>query len=168
MNVEEKTELLVDFYTKNFDNMVNRLAKGAGGKQNAEDIVQEAFAIGLNKIDAYDSRRGKVSTWMNILLRNARGKFLQEERLQGMVRDSLEEEGAESIAPMKTLSMSTRKEIAKAIRKQPGDEQEVLRLFFGKGYDPKEIVELVPQGRRQVYYIVAKFKELMETKYARV
>jgi RNA polymerase sigma factor (sigma-70 family) len=84
-------EITARYYSEEYDNLVKKMSSRAGGKVNAEDVVQEAFTRAWQYSDSYDSAE-PYDSWFNTILMNCLRDFLREERNQGRVRDSAPEE----------------------------------------------------------------------------
>lgn len=157
-------EAIEQHYRDNYDKLVKSIANRVGGVYNAEDVVQEAFYRALKYADTYDQEVSELQTWFGNILKRAMYSFKRDELQQGMVRDGLDPE--EPVEDFRALGVSTLKEVHHSIEavRNPA-HREVLRLAFIKGYRPREIVEIVDEGIKNIYTILERFKADMVEKY---
>ena len=80
---------LEQFYEQHVDGLFAFVFYRVGrDKTVAEDVVQDTFLTALDRMDAYDDKRGSVATWLCVLSRNVIRRHLKSHRrsqeLQGM------------------------------------------------------------------------------------
>lgn len=156
-------EAIEQYYRENYGKLVKSVANRVGGMYNAEDVVQEAFFRALKYSDTYDHEVSELQTWFGNILKRAMYSFKRDELQQGMVRDGLDTE--EPVEDFRALGVSTLKEVAEEISQKKESHRVVLDLAYIKGYRPREIVEIVDEGIRNIYTILDRFKQEMVDKY---
>ena len=158
---------LEQFYIDNYDLYVKRNSRRAGGVENAEDVVQEAFCRALKYANTFEEDNGRdIETWFNTIVRRALYDFKRIELKQGMTAsiDSGETEAVEISGVDQVMS----DELMEAIesKKEPS-HRNVLYLALVKQYPPRDIVEVLDLGIHNVNTIIARFKKEMGDKYGR-
>lgn len=154
-------ELLEQYYKDNYDRLVKNMTRRAGSPENAEDIVQEAFSRAMRFYDNYDDSRPFEGWFVNIL-NNSLREFKVSERNYGMSKQSdVEEEEADGYD---SITMMHVEDIKKLIDKS-GDEAPILDLHFIKGYKLIDVVRLLDDRYRHVFYVCNKFRDMVNAKY---
>lgn len=152
------------FYIAEYDNLVRKLSRKAGGIEHAEDIVQEAFYRALKYSDAYNPMERPLETWFNTILRRAMYDHKRIELKQGMTAaiDSGETEAVEIDGVKQRMA----DEIYEAIIERKHDEhKQVLFLALIRNYPPRDIVEVLDVGIHNVNQIISRFKTEMGERY---
>jgi RNA polymerase sigma-70 factor, ECF subfamily len=106
------------------------------GNAEAEDIAQEALLKAIRKLDAYDTRRGSVETWLWSIVvsaakdagRAARRRMALWEHLTRLPEQS---ESVESIV----LDRLSDAQLLAAVRGLPPRDRTLIALRFGAGLD---------------------------------
>lgn len=134
-----------EYYNSEFENLVKRFSFRCGCLQDAEDIVQEAFAKALAYVDSYDSTLGTVDKWVGAILYRCWLNKVNEIKLGGVtkpVESCLKEIDPEEDS--KILS-ATKKEIREHISSlADGDKKDVLSMHFISGMTESEIRFFTP------------------------
>jgi RNA polymerase sigma factor (sigma-70 family) len=108
----------------------------------AEEVLQDVFLKFWNRIDTYDSEKGKLFTWMLNIARNqaidrTRSKELSKSRktdgIENFVNNSRTSTGEESSVDAIGL-----KEV---LGKLPQDQQFVVEYLYFRGYSHSELAE---------------------------
>ena len=116
-------------------------------RDDAEDVVEEAFWQAWRQAKRYDASRGAVQTW---LLTIARSRALDKVRSQRRLReDSIETEDGEIVVQrasesdpgMDAESSERRAIVGKAMRELPAEQREALELGYFGGLSQSEIAE---------------------------
>lgn len=153
------------FYIEFYDLYVRRNARRAGSMENAEDVVQEAFCRALKYADSFEVDNGRdLETWFNTIVRRALYDFKRVETKQGMTAaiDSGETEAIE----IDGVDQAMAEEILKIIEEKKNvDHRNVLFLALIRNYPPRDIVEVLDLGIRNVNTIVDRFKQEMADRY---
>lgn len=131
---EYKLGILDDFYEHNWERLVKRVQRRAGGWHNAEDVVQDAFLRAFVYIDNYNPDQD-FGGWFNQILFNSLKAFNNAERDSGM---SHEEEGTEDLDRTVHLQ-SVLKDIIADVDALPDEAREVIKRFVFLGDQVKMI-----------------------------
>ncbi|QVJ12717.1 hypothetical protein [Pseudomonas phage PSA11] len=157
VDVKARNLIMGRFFKNNYNELVKRVSFRAGTPENAEDIVQEAFARALKYWNSYDPERKELGAWFNSILNNALRDFKRDERRYGMCEE-FDEEEVDGVVLSQTES-GLRKFIDRAIAERPSNVADVLHLYFILGYKPREIVEVTDADAAFVSRMVYNFRE---------
>ena len=129
-----------ELYNKYSPKMLSVCYRYAHTREDAEDMLQEAFVKVFNNIDTYANRgsfegwlrRTIVNTCINVLKRNK--KF----------SDSVELEHGENVQTKDNIySLMQARQVVECIRLLPIGYRTVLNLFAIEGYSHREISEIL-------------------------
>lgn len=151
-----------EYYVKNKDQQIKRMTYRAGSKEDAEDVIQIAYA------NAYEWRRSfnpdmDFDRWFRRILNNALKRYKRYQK--GSSLDEVEEEGYEQIMPHMTR-LEIIKEIDKCgVNNQGTDVSQILDMYFNKDLKPSEICAVVDINLPNCKQIINRFKLAMNKKY---
>jgi len=137
---QEAMEILYDRYEKLIYTFAFRLTKN---HSVAEEVVQEVFFKIWNTHAAYDANKGKFSSWLLSISRNAAmdliKKHSKNQHAEFEDRDSLIDSSQlpEEYAEENEQNSS----INKAITRLKEDQQEMIQLFYFKGLSHEKIAD---------------------------
>ncbi|WP_082233126.1 RNA polymerase sigma factor [Halobacillus massiliensis] len=161
-------ELLYERYEKLLYSFAYRLLKD---QQGAEEVMQDVF-VKLWKgkgAGRYVSERGKFSSWLLTITRNASIDVIRKKKVQEVEwdnRDSLNEKmpGVEE----EIQDKEERDQLRKAIDTLPDEQQRMICLFYFQGLSQREIAEKcnIPLGtvKGRVRLALKKLREHLEEK----
>ena len=109
----------------------------------AEDCVQEAYRRALSYSDSFDPDRGDVEKWFSSILYTCKMEFLRDD---GMSRD-VEVDDNTLVDELSDVMALPINEYVEGLR---GDDQEIMRLVWLKGYETPQVVEVLPFTTNQV------------------
>ena len=135
----------------------------AGGKHNAEDVVQDAFCNALTYWDSYDED-SPFANWFGRILQNCLKKSNRDVRNLGMALD-VREEDLVTWSP-DPFMLAVIDEIRADVEKLPEDKREVINLSFFNGYSPKDISEVVEMNISSIWKVISLFRREVREKYA--
>jgi RNA polymerase sigma-70 factor, ECF subfamily len=115
-----------------------------GEKQEAEDVVQEAFIKVWRSAGGYRVGRGSVRTWILSIVHNRSIDHLRSHARRGRMQDKVEasaptSEPSEAFA--ETWRNSQRDRVREALNTLPQEQLKILELAYFSGYTPVEIAE---------------------------
>ena len=114
----------------------------------AEEIAQEAFTRAWRHAESYDTRRGKVSTWLLTITRNLAIDHLRAHRTEPLDPGAIQH--AEEALWISAGSRSAEEvgEIREALADVPPEQRRALLLAALFGYTAREIstIEEIPLG----------------------
>jgi len=116
----------------------------------AEDIAQETFIRALRGAGAYDARKGRVSTWLLTIARNASVDLLRVRRSEPMDPETLLalEVPDEDESQDPAVTADDRRRVQRAVATIPIDQRRALVMAAFFGYTAREIgvQEDIPLG----------------------
>jgi RNA polymerase sigma factor (sigma-70 family) len=117
----------------------------------AEEVAQETFVRAWRHAAAYDSRRGRVSTWLLSITRNLAVDRIRTKRAQPIdpeVLMSMELPSTEPDPERAGMDAHESVRVHKALRTLPAEQRQALLLAAFYGRTAREIAELedVPIG----------------------
>jgi len=151
-------------FIRRFQRRVYGLALGLVGDPGAaEDIAQEAFVRAWQYAQAYDTRRGSVTTWLLAITRNLAIDNLRMRRPQLVDPESILDLQPQPTGPFIDDTVITSRTIAavgNTLRTMPDEQRRALLLAAFYGYTAKEISETegVPLGTAKTRIRTAMLK----------
>lgn len=114
-------------------------------RRDAEDAVQDAFVYAWQHAASYDRSRGKVLSWLAIVVRHrAIDRLRSQERRERLVTTAGQEQLPQAAAGGNTPGELASDEAEKAmalLNGLPDPQREVLKLAFLQGLTQQEIAE---------------------------
>jgi RNA polymerase sigma-70 factor (ECF subfamily) len=115
-----------------------------GEKQEAEDVVQEAFIKVWRSAGGYRVGRGSVRTWILSIVHNRGIDQIRSQASRGRMQDKVEasaptSEPSEAFA--ETWRNSQRDQVREALKALPQEQLQILELAYFSGYTHVEIAE---------------------------
>lgn len=153
-----------NFYSENFKQLVKRYHNRAGSRQNAEDVVQEAFSRAMKYYDNFQESKKEFGAWFNTIANNALRDFKNDEKRMGM---SVEFEEEDWGIPLDIEDKVLKQRIRSKIDEKPMPQSQVLHLRFNKQYMTKEISEMMDIPQRTAINIIVRFQKEIEDWYAK-
>lgn len=158
----EKNTVVEQFYNDNFESLVKRVSSRVPNKEDAEDVVHDAFERALKYFDSFDPSVRKIDIWFSRILSNALKDFQNREKLSGM-HVELKEWELEPAEDDRAYD-EAHEEILNLIQEKDGNRKEILTLYFMYEYLPREISEVLDVKVTTVRQYVWQFREeLKET-----
>jgi RNA polymerase sigma-70 factor, ECF subfamily len=122
-----------------------------GGKDEAEDVVHDAFVAVWRKIDRFDAQRGSLRSWLLTVVRN---RAIDRVRAR---RTALDIEDADARSLVRTgpnptweaaLARTAAVDLRRAMGALPDEQRRALELAYFEGYTYREVAEItgVPPG----------------------
>ena len=114
-------------------------------KQDAEDIVQNAFVKAFHNLHTFKSN-SKFSTWLYRIVYNTALTEIGSSSHNVQYVDYMQMETADSYSSLDTISQIEEKErtalVNTALDKMPKDESLILSLFYMEDHSIKEIAQI--------------------------
>ena len=153
-------------YIDNRRMLVKVMTNRAGSVENAEDVVQEAFARALRYRNSFSVYKHDLRAWINGILNNTLHDFKIGERRMGMSTEYRED--MDEPCPLMDWE-DDMIEAAKAdIECKPVLVRQALHLYFFKGYKPREIAQVVEMSNGYIRTSVKEFKQQCRKKYGSI
>lgn len=155
--------VLENYFRINYNKLVKKVSGRAETKENAEDIVMDAFTLALK----YWSKDVKdLQSWFGVILSNALKRHMQAENNYGMCEEF--DEMLHEPLNMSQVSQHLIEKIEEEIQNKSGITKEILTLYFLKGYSPSEVIELVDAKVQTVKNYTQLFMTEMRQKHGEV
>jgi RNA polymerase sigma-70 factor, ECF subfamily len=115
-----------------------------GEKQQAEDVVQEAFIKVWRSAGGYRVGRGSVRTWILSIVHNSGIDQIRSHARRGRMQDKVEasaptSESSEAFA--ETWRNTQQEQVREALNTLPHEQLKILELAYFSGYTHVEIAE---------------------------
>lgn len=122
-----------------------------GDREEAEDIVHDAFVAVWRKIDRFDAQRGSLRAWLMTVVRNR-----AIDRVRGR-RASIDVDDADERSLLRTgpnptweetLRNASASDVRAAMGSLPAEQRRAVELAYFEGYTYREVAQLmgVPHG----------------------
>ncbi len=142
----------------------------AKNKQDAEDLMQDAFVKILKNIKRYKDY-GSFTGWLTRIAINTAISYYRKKVRQMTSADS-DAVGREADKPFYVDSYVFAKDIVEAIKSLPDGYRLVFNLYAVEGYDHKEIgkmLDIAPSSSRSQYFRARQMlQKKLESTYQRV
>jgi RNA polymerase sigma-70 factor (ECF subfamily) len=120
-------------------------------RQEAEDVVHDAFVAVWRKIDRFDTERGSLRAWLMTVVRN---RAIDRVRAR---RNAMDVEEADELSLLRTgpnptweatLSRTSAADLQLAMATLPTEQRRAIELAYFEGYTYREVADLtqVPAG----------------------
>lgn len=122
-----------------------------GSREEAEDVVHDAFVTVWRKIDRFDADRGSLRAWLITVVRN-RGIDRIRSRRSTVDVDEADELSLLRTSPNPTweevVTRASTDELRAALAELPDEQRRAVELAYFEGYTYREVAEItgVPPG----------------------
>ena len=145
------TEALGELYDRYAGTATATALRVVGSREEAEDVVHDAFVAAWRKIDRFDAERGALRAWLMTVVRN-RAIDRVRARRASIDLDDADERSLLRTGPNPTmeeaLTRASAGDLRAAMASLPDDQRRALELAYFEGYTYREVAELtgVPAG----------------------
>ncbi len=140
-----QTEALGELYDMHAATALAVALRVVGDRQEAEDVVHDAFVAVWRKIDRFDAERGALRAWVMTVVRNRAIDRIRARRITVDVDDA-DERSMLRTGPNPTweaaLGRATATEMRAAIDRLPEEQRRAIELAYFEGYTYREVAEL--------------------------
>lgn len=160
-------QLLTAHYNEHSETLKKNLGRAAGSLENAEDVVQEAYARALQYLPSYKPDRGKFGAWFSTILTRCLKDFTADERNCGTkvdpdtIDDEVFTEGDEM------LKWVTAEELKRRILNKGGPHGEILEMYFIEQYTWTDIHRVLDISKVNIKQVIYRFKGGMRNELGR-
>lgn len=114
-------------------------------RDDAEEVVQEAFVHVWNRAGTYDASRSSVATWLVLIARSRAIDRVRSrnvvERTHATVRTETRADHASAEGAARVLHGERRRRVREELASIPDEQRQVLELAFYQGLTQREISE---------------------------
>lgn len=145
------TEALGDLYDRYGGTALATAQRVVGSREEAEDVVHDAFVTVWRKIDRFDAERGSLRAWLMTVVRNRAIDRIRARRATVDVDDA-DERSLLRTGPNPTweevATRTSTSELRAAIATLPDEQRRSVELAYFEGYTYREVASLtgVPPG----------------------
>ena len=145
------TEALGELYDRYGGTAVATAHRVVGSREEAEDVVHDAFVTVWRKIDRFDADRGSLRAWLMTVVRNRAIDRIRARRSTVDVDDA-DERSLLRTGPNPTweevATRTSTTELRAAIATLPDEQRRSVELAYFEGYTYREVATLtgVPPG----------------------
>jgi len=144
-------EALGELYDRYAGMAIATALRVVGAREEAEDVVHDAFVAVWRKIDRFDAERGALRSWLMTVVRNRAIDRVRARRVSIEIEDADERSLLRS-GPNPTMDAALKRasagDLRSAMAQLPDDQRRALELAYFEGYTYREVAELtgVPPG----------------------
>ncbi|HEX7196285.1 MAG TPA: sigma-70 family RNA polymerase sigma factor [Candidatus Limnocylindria bacterium] len=145
------TEALGELYDRYAGTAVGTALRVVGSREEAEDVVHDAFVAVWRKIDRFDAERGSLRAWLMTVVRNRAIDRVRARRASIDIDDA-DERSLLRTGPNPTLETALTRasslDLRSAMAELPDEQRRALELAYFEGYTYREVAEMtgVPTG----------------------
>lgn len=154
---------LEKYYRESYDMLVKTYSKSAGAPENAEDVVQEAFARACQYWASYNPERGMISTWFRTILLNALRDYKRDERNRGMFVEL--EHADEVLYEDEHLDQHLLRAVVKEMDTFSPAQSRILQLAYLHNYTARDITKVEDTTVGNVWWTVSAFRKHIKEKF---
>jgi RNA polymerase sigma-70 factor (ECF subfamily) len=146
-----QADALGELYDRYASTALATALRVVGSREEAEDVVHEAFVAVWRKIDRFDAERGALRAWLMTVVRNRAIDRVRARRPK-MDLDDADERSLLRTGPNPTweaaLARASASEIQVALASLPDEQRQAVELAYFEGYTYREVAEVtgVPPG----------------------
>ncbi|HEX7173368.1 MAG TPA: sigma-70 family RNA polymerase sigma factor [Candidatus Limnocylindria bacterium] len=164
-----QTEALGELYDRYASTALATALRVVGSREEAEDVVHEAFVAVWRKIDRFEAERGSLRAWLMTVVRNRAIDRVRARRPR-IDLDDADERSLLRTGPNPTweaaLARASGSEIQAALASLPDEQRHAVELAYFEGYTYREVAELtgVPPGTAngRLRLALAKLREALQ------
>jgi RNA polymerase sigma factor (sigma-70 family) len=146
-----ETEALGELYDRYASMAIATALRVVGSREEAEDVVHDAFVAVWRKIGRFDAGRGSLRAWLMTVVRN-RAIDRVRARRTSMDVDDADERSLLRTGPNPTweeaLTRASADDLRAAMASLPDEQRRALELAYFGGYTYREVAQMtgVPAG----------------------
>jgi len=146
-----QTDALGELYDRYASVALGTALRVVNDRQEAEDVVHDAFVAVWRKIDRFDPDRGSLRGWLMTVVRNRAIDRVRGRRPQ-LDLDDADERSLLRTGPNPTweaaLERASATEVRAAMASLPTEQRQAIELVYLQGYTYREVATLtgVPPG----------------------
>lgn len=138
-------EALGELYDRYASVALGTALRVVGGRDEAEDVVHDAFVTVWRKIDRFDAERGALRAWLMTVVRNRAIDRVRARRTSVDIDDA-DERSLLRTGPNPTWEDALRRasagELRTALAELPDEQRRAIELAYFEGYTYREVAEL--------------------------
>ncbi len=146
-----RTDALGELYDRYASVAMGTALRVVTDREEAEDVVHDAFVAVWRKIDRFDPQRGSLRSWLMTVVRNRAIDRIRGRRPQMDLEDA-DERSLLRTGPNPTweaaLERASAAQVQAAMAALPDEQRQAVELVYFQGYTYREVADLtgVPPG----------------------
>lgn len=150
-------------YESYYKAIFNTTLRILGDRDNAEDVMQEAFIAAFQKLDQYDGR-APIGSWLKRIAINLSLDFLRKQKRMPLLTEKLPDVPEETEAESIEFVLLKAELVKERLYQLPDQHRLVLSLSLIEGFSHEEIADIlsISYGAVRVRYSRAR-KVLLES-----
>lgn len=140
-----ETDALGELYDRYASMALATALRVVHDRQEAEDVVHDAFVAVWRKIDRFDEKRGSLRAWLMTVVRNRAIDRIRARR-PALDLEAADESSLLRTGPNPTWEMALRSASASDVRSAmfllPEEQRHAVELAYFEGYTYREVAEL--------------------------
>jgi RNA polymerase sigma-70 factor (ECF subfamily) len=164
-----QAEALGELYDRHASTALATALRVVGSREEAEDVVHEAFVAVWRKIDRFDAERGALRAWLMTVVRNRAIDRVRARRPR-IDLDDADERSLLRTGPNPTweaaLARASASDIQVALARLPDEQRRAVELAYFEGYTYREVADVtgVPPGTAngRLRLALAKLREALQ------
>ncbi len=164
-----QAEALGELYDRHASTALATALRVVGSREEAEDVVHEAFVAVWRKIDRFDAERGALRAWLMTVVRNRAIDRVRARRPR-IDLDDADERSLLRTGPNPTweaaLARASASDIQVALAGLPDEQRRAVELAYFEGYTYREVADMtgVPPGTAngRLRLALAKLREALQ------
>lgn len=155
--MKERNEVVDQHYRKYHDRLVRSLWRVVG-PDNAEDVVQEAYARALKYWSSFDADVSTFATWFSTILKNTRNDILNATRVP-VGRGGLNEQAKALGRSGGAFEQARLRDIADRLGCEEPEAKKAITMVLIDGYTSYEAAEVCDLTPTNVRKVVERFRK---------
>ncbi len=140
-----ETEALGELYDRFASTAIATALRVVGSRDEAEDVMHDAFVAVWRKIDRFDAERGSLRAWLMTVVRNRAIDRVRARRASINIDDA-DERSLLRTGPNPTweaaLTRASGIDLRAAMASLPDEQRRALELAYFEGYTYREVADL--------------------------
>lgn len=163
---EGKKDCFDDLFSRYRNKLFFYLRHFVGGREEAEDLLQNVFVKAYEKLHTFDARRA-FSSWIYRIAHNEAVNYIKRKNKKTMLswedivstKDQLESSSPDRSPQEIWIRKEVRTEVRKALNKIPDKYREVLILRFYLDHSYEEIADIIGRPSNTVGTLLSRAKK---------
>jgi RNA polymerase sigma-70 factor (ECF subfamily) len=164
---QRDTSAMAELYDKYGGLLYSVILRSVNNQATAEDLVQETFLRIWNRIQTFDTERGRLEGWIVTIARNRAIDYLRSLRSQpGECSTTLEDLEHSSLFVTRETEadrLTRRNAVGRALERLSEEQREVLELTHFQGLTQTEIAEKLHKPLGTVKSLVRSALKVLRT-----
>ncbi len=167
----DKTRKFEEYFDKHYSRVLNYVTGKVANREDAEDLVMDAFATCYLKYDTFDPTKASFSTWLSVIVSNKIKNYYRDKKYTEDIEDAANDVAVEEDMDSIIFLEEIRNELAKALELLPETQRKIVIQKYFLNKNAVEIAESLGMShvnvRVQLNRAINKLKQYFEDKNIR-